>query len=138
MFDPEVDLILHISRGSGNLKQMIKSIAALSIIPVIGLIENMSYFTPKELPENKYYIFGNSGVKNLSEKMNIEFLGEIPLVQSVREAADAGRPAVLQDNTAISNTFMKLAEKIDDQIKKRNVNLPPTKKVDITHQKGCS
>ena len=104
-------------------------------VPVIGLIENMSYFSPKELPENKYYIFGKSGVKNLSEKMNIEFLGEIPIVQSVREAADAGRPAVLQDNTPISNTFMKLASKIDHQIKKRNVNLPPTKKVDITHKK---
>ena len=107
-------------------------------VPVIGLIENMSYFTPKELPENKYYIFGNSGVKNLSEKMNIEFLGEIPIVQSVREAADAGRPAVMQDNTIISNNFLKLASKIDAQIKKRNVNLPPTKKVDITHKKGCS
>ena len=107
-------------------------------VPVIGLIENMSYFSPEELPENKYYIFGKSGVKNLSEKMNIEFLGEIPIVQSVREAADAGRPAVLQDNTPISNTFMNLASKIDHQIKKRNVNLPPTKKVDITHKKGCS
>ena len=107
-------------------------------VPVIGLIENMSYFSPKELPENKYYIFGKSGVKNLSEKMNIEFLGEIPIVQSVREAADAGRPAVMQDNTVISNNFLKLASKIDAQIKKRNVNLPPTKKVDITHKKGCS
>ena len=88
-------------------------------VPVIGLIENMSYFSPKELPENKYYIFGKSGVKNLSEKMNIEFLGEIPIVQSVREAADAGRPAVLQDNTPISNTYMNLASKIDHQIKKK-------------------
>jgi len=70
--------------------------------------------------------------------MNIEFLGEIPIVQSVREAADAGRPAVMQDNTVISNNFLKLASKIDAQIKKRNVILPPTKKVDITHKKGCS
>ena len=107
-------------------------------VPVLGLIENMAYFTPKELPENKYFIFGKSGVKDLSEKMNIEFLGEIPLVQSVREAADAGRPAVLQDKTSISLEFKNLAKKINTQIQKRNVNLPPTKKLGVTHKKGCS
>ena len=107
-------------------------------VPVLGLIENMAYFTPKELPENKYFIFGKSGVKDLSEKMNIEFLGEIPLVQSVREAADAGRPAVLQDDTPISLDFKNLAKKINTQIQKRNVNLPPTTKLGVTHKKGCS
>jgi ATP-binding protein involved in chromosome partitioning len=74
-------------------------------IPVLGLIENMAWFTPAELPENKYYIFGKDGVKDLSEELNLPLLAQIPLVQSVREAADIGRPAVLQDNTDLSLPF---------------------------------
>lgn len=68
-------------------------------IPVLGIVENMSWFTPEELPENKYYIFGKEGAKNLAEEMNVKLLGQIPLVQSIREAGDAGRPAVLQETT---------------------------------------
>jgi ATP-binding protein involved in chromosome partitioning len=70
--------------------------------PVIGIVENMAWFTPAELPENKYYIFGRDGAKNLAKGMGVPFLGAIPLVQSVREAGDAGRPAVYQENTPIS------------------------------------
>ncbi len=79
-------------------------------VPVIGMIENMAWFTPAELPENKYYIFGRDGAKNLAEGMNIPFLGHIPLVQSVREAGDVGRPAVFQENTTTSKAFEELTQ----------------------------
>lgn len=83
-------------------------------IPVVGLIENMSWFTPLELPENKYYIFGRDGVKNLSEGMNIPLLGQVPLVQSIRESSDIGRPAIMQNNTVTSNAFDDLVRKFVD------------------------
>lgn len=76
--------------------------------PVVGIVENMAWFTPAELPENKYYIFGRDGAKNLAEGMGVPFLGAIPLVQSVREAGDAGRPAVYQESTPISIAFDEL------------------------------
>ena len=81
-------------------------------VPVLGLVENMAYFTPKELPDNKYYIFGKSGAKDLASRMNINYLAEIPLVQSIREAGDAGRPAVLQEDTPQSNAFNQLVDQI--------------------------
>ena len=81
-------------------------------VPVLGLVENMSYFTPAELPDNKYYIFGKDGAKELSEKMNTPLLAQIPLVQSIRESGDIGRPAVLQDNTASSNAFEALVDSV--------------------------
>lgn len=74
-------------------------------VPVLGIVENMAWFTPAELPENKYYIFGRDGAKNLAEGMGVPFLGAIPLVQSVREAGDAGRPAVFQENTPTAKAF---------------------------------
>jgi ATP-binding protein involved in chromosome partitioning len=77
-------------------------------VPVVGIVENMAWFTPAELPENKYYIFGRDGAKNLAEGMNVPFLSHIPLVQSVREAGDAGRPAVFQENTPTANAFDEL------------------------------
>lgn len=77
-------------------------------VPVIGIVENMAWFTPAELPENKYFIFGRDGAKNLAEGMNVPFLGHIPLVQSVREAGDAGRPAVFQENTPTAKAFEEL------------------------------
>ena len=85
-------------------------------IPVLGLVENMAYFTPEELPDNKYYIFGKSGVKDLAVEKGINYLAEIPLVQSIREAGDAGRPAVLQDNTAQSKAFDNMVEQVLKQI----------------------
>jgi ATP-binding protein involved in chromosome partitioning len=85
-------------------------------VPVIGIIENMAWFTPAELPENKYYIFGRDGAKNLAEGMNVQFLGHIPLVQSVREAGDSGRPAVFQENTPISQAFDELVRTFVDNV----------------------
>ena len=74
-------------------------------VPVVGLVENMAWFTPAELPDNKYYIFGRDGAKNLAESMNVPLLAQIPLIQSVRESGDIGRPAVLQENTISSKAF---------------------------------
>lgn len=77
-------------------------------VPVIGIIENMAWFTPAELPENKYYIFGRDGAKNLAAGMNVPFLGQLPLVQGVREAGDVGRPAVFQENSPVADAFDEL------------------------------
>ena len=107
-------------------------------VPVLGIIENMAYFTPAELPNNKYYIFGKEGAKILSEQLEIELLAEIPLVQSIREAADAGRPAILQGSTPIALELLRMTKKILKSIEKRNANLAPTKAVELTHSKGCS
>ena len=107
-------------------------------VPVLGMVENMSYFTPEELPDNKYYIFGEGGAKGLAEQMGIDLLAEIPLVQSVREAADAGRPAVLQGATPVALEFLNLAKNVVTAIEKRNVSLPPTSAVETTNEAGCS
>ena len=107
-------------------------------VPVLGIIENMSYFIPPDSQDKKYYIFGNSGAKLLAEDLNISLLAEIPIEQSIREAADAGRPAAMQKNTFTSKIFNKLSNDLVNIIQKRNVNLPPTKRVEITHNKGCS
>lgn len=92
-------------------------------IPILGLVENMSWFTPAELPDNKYYIFGKDGVKDLAEEMNVPLLAQIPLVQSVREASDIGRPAVLQENTAQALSFMALAQHVAQQVAIQNAVL---------------
>lgn len=81
-------------------------------VPIVGLVENMAWFTPAELPENKYYIFGRDGARNLAEGMSIPFLGAIPLVQSVREAGDSGRPAVFQENTPTAQAFEELVRNL--------------------------
>ena len=107
-------------------------------VPVLGMVENMSYFTPEELPDNKYYIFGEGGAKGLAEQMGIDLLAEIPLVQSVREAADAGRPAVLQGATPVALELLNLAKNVVSAIEKRNVSLPPTSAVETTNEAGCS
>lgn len=83
-------------------------------VPVLGIVENMSYFTPEELPNNKYYIFGKEGAKELAVELNVPLLGEIPLVQSIREAADIGRPAILQENTPQALAFKQLVEKVEE------------------------
>ena len=107
-------------------------------VPVLGIIENMSYFTPAELPENKYYIFGEGGAKHLAERMGVALLGEIPLVQSVREAGDVGRPAALQDHTPVSDAFESLTKEVVSELVKRNESLPPTEAIRITTMAGCS
>lgn len=91
-------------------------------VPISGVIENMAWFTPEELPENKYYIFGRDGAKNLAEGMNVPFLGQIPLVQSVREAGDAGRPAVFQENTIISKAIDDIVCKFVENVKPKHSN----------------
>ncbi len=100
-------------------------------VPILGVIENMAYFTPEELPENKYYIFGKEGGKNLSEKFGVPLLGQIPLVQSIRESGDSGLPAVLKDGVT-AEAFQELAESLARRIAIRNANFDTTKKVEIT------
>ena len=107
-------------------------------VPVLGIVENMSYFTPEECPDNKYYIFGKDGGKYLADDIGVTFLGEIPLVQSVRESGDFGRPAALQDNTPIQKAFEQITKNVVEETVKRNKNLPPTEKIQITNQAGCS
>lgn len=91
-------------------------------VPILGIVENMAYFTPAELPNNKYYIFGKGGAKALAEKLGVPLLGEIPLVQSICEAGDAGRPAVMQDNTPQALAFMQLASNVAQQVSIVNAN----------------
>ena len=107
-------------------------------VPVLGIIENMAYFTPAELPENKYYIFGKHGAKNLAEDMGIPFLGELPLVQSIREAGDIGRPAALQVATPLETAFEKITQNVVQETVNRNTSLPPTEAIKITTMAGCS
>jgi ATP-binding protein involved in chromosome partitioning len=88
-------------------------------VPVLGIVENMAWFTPAELPENKYYIFGKEGAKHLAEKIGVNLLGQIPLVQSIREAGDAGRPAVLQGNTPQAISLMEMTNNIVSAIEEK-------------------
>ena len=106
-------------------------------VPVLGIIENMAYFTPEELPSNKYYIFGKQGAESLAEDKNVPFLGALPLVQSVREAADIGRPAALQEGTPVQRSITEVTQNLVTQLLKRNTTLPPTKAVAITNMVGC-
>ena len=94
----------------------------------------MAYFTPEELPDNKYYIFGKDGAKALAEELEIPLLGEVPIVQSIREAADVGRPAVLQEDSPVSKALMDIVYNVVEQTENRNNALPPTAKVNITAQ----
>lgn len=106
-------------------------------VPVLGLVENMSYFTPSELPENKYYIFGKDGAKHLAEDEKTRFLGEIPLVQSIRESGDVGHPISLQNNTPLEAAFKEIAKNMIDELVKRNADLPPTEIVRMSTMAGC-
>ena len=107
-------------------------------VPVLGIVENMAYFTPAELPENKYYIFGKEGAKHLAEDLEVPFLGEMPLVQSIREAGDAGRPAALQTATPVEKAFEELTKKVVSEVVARNKTMPPTEAIKITTMAGCS
>ncbi|MCK0124788.1 Mrp/NBP35 family ATP-binding protein [Gelidibacter sp. F2691] len=107
-------------------------------VPVLGIIENMAYFTPEELPENKYYIFGKEGAKHLAEDLKVPFLGEIPLVQSIREAGDVGRPAAMQTATPLQAAFEKITQNVVQEVVRRNDDLPPTEAIKITTMAGCS
>jgi ATP-binding protein involved in chromosome partitioning len=107
-------------------------------VPVLGIVENMAYFTPLELPENKYYIFGEGGAKNLAKDLEVPFLGELPIVQSVREAGDIGRPAAMQEGTEVVEIITDITRNIVTQVIKRNDNLPATEAIKITTMAGCS
>jgi ATP-binding protein involved in chromosome partitioning len=106
-------------------------------VPVLGIVENMSYFTPEELPNNKYYIFGRDGARYLAEDIGVPFLGGLPLVQSLREAGDVGRPAVLQGG-ATEDAFTSITQSVITELVQRNKELPPTEIVKITTMAGCS
>ena len=107
-------------------------------VPVLGIIENMAYFTPEELPENKYYIFGKEGAKNLAADLQVPLLGEVPLVQSIREAGDYGRPAALQTASVLESIFESITRNVVQETVKRNENLAPTEAIKITTMAGCS
>ncbi|MEX2234443.1 MAG: Mrp/NBP35 family ATP-binding protein [Cyclobacteriaceae bacterium] len=99
-------------------------------VPILGVVENMAYFTPEELPQNRYYIFGKDGGKNLSEKHNVPLLGQIPLVQSIRESGDSGLPAALKPGPT-GEAFRQLAQALARQIAIRNANFVSTQKVEL-------
>lgn len=101
-------------------------------VPILGLVENMSWFTPAELPENKYYIFGRDGGKELAQELGVPLLGQIPLIQSVCEAGDAGAPAALEEKGLLGIYFHTLAENISEQVSRRNAEQAPTQRVEIT------
>ena len=107
-------------------------------VPVLGIVENMAYFTPEELPDNKYYIFGKDGAKHLAEDITTKFLGEVPLVQSIRESGDVGHPVALQENTSLEKAFTEITKAMVSELLNRNANLPPTEVVRITTMSGCS
>lgn len=102
-------------------------------VPVLGIVENMSWFTPEELPDNKYYIFGKEGCKKLAEKMGIPLLGQIPIVQGIMESGDSGEPAAIDADGPAGKAFHQLAAAVREAVEKRNRDLEPTKKVEIKH-----
>lgn len=107
-------------------------------VPVIGFVENMAWFTPAELPENKYYIFGKQGVENLASELDVELLGQIPIVQSICESGDSGNPIVTSNNSLINESFNLCAEKVISQINKRNAEKLMSQKVEIDeNEQGC-
>lgn len=99
-------------------------------VPILGVIENMAYFTPEELPDNRYYIFGKDGGKNLADKYNVPLLGQIPLVQGIRESGDSGLPAVMKEGVT-GDAFSTLAETLARHIAIRNANFTQTKRVEL-------
>ena len=101
-------------------------------VPIIGLVENMSYFTPHELPDNKYYIFGKDGGKNLAEEFDIPFLGQIPIVQSIREGGDSGIPIMMSEDELTKQAFIDFAGNAARGIAMRNANLEPTQIQEIS------
>jgi ATP-binding protein involved in chromosome partitioning len=106
-------------------------------VPILGLVENMAWFTPDELPDKKYYIFGKDGCKNLSAELNINFLGHIPIVESIRENGDIGTPSALQ-NSLVGEMFRQLGENVAQRVEERNATIAPTKVVEMSDQAGCS
>jgi ATP-binding protein involved in chromosome partitioning len=107
-------------------------------VPILGIIENMAWFTPEELPDNKYYIFGKGGVEKVAKKFDIPVLGQIPIVQSIREGGDLGAPAAIAGHDVQKEEFASLATLVSEKIEERNAKLDPTKVVEITNTDGCA
>ena len=101
-------------------------------VPILGLVENMAWFTPAELPENRYYIFGKEGVKRLAEEMNVPLLGQIPIVQSICNSGDEGEPVAVHADSLTGIAFRNLAEAVVRETERRNAELKPTEIVKIT------
>ena len=99
-------------------------------VPILGLIENMAWFTPAELPDNRYYIFGKEGGKRMAEELNVPLLAQVPLVMGIREGGDNGQPAVLQTETASAQLFLSLAQKVVTLVRRRNQEQPKTQRVE--------
>ena len=114
-----------------------KAVAMLKMdnikVPVLGLVENMSWFTPKNHPEEKYFIFGEDGGENLAKSLDLEFLGKVPLVESIRQSGDVGRPAVLQQETIVEKYYNNICDKLILNIEERNAKLDPTKVVGVEY-----
>jgi len=100
-------------------------------VPIIGLVENMAYFTPAELPNNKYYIFGKDGGKRLADEFDLNFLGQIPIVQSIREGGDNGVPVMVSDDAITKKAFEDFSDKAVRSIAMRNADIPVTKTLEI-------
>ena len=100
-------------------------------VPILGLVENMAWFTPAELPENKYYIFGKDGCKNLAKEMGVPLLAQIPMVQSICESGDDGKPSALDENTMTGQAFINLAQAVVTTVNRRNKEQGPTKVVEV-------
>ncbi len=100
-------------------------------VPILGMIENMSWFTPEELPNNKYYIFGKDGASKLAEKQNVPLLGQVPIVQNIRESGDTGNPIALDEKSIIGSLFAEICSKVEEQVSVRNFKMDPTKVVEI-------
>ena len=104
-------------------------------VPIIGLVENMSYFTPAELPDHKYYIFGKEGGKRLAEEYDLPFLGQIPLVQSIREGGDIGVPAMLNDDEITRNAFLEFAGTVARSVSMRNAHMKSEEVAEVVEEK---
>lgn len=101
-------------------------------VPVLGLVENMAWFTPEELPDNKYYIFGKDGGVKLAKELGLPILGQIPIVQGIREGGDSGNPVAFNEQSPSGKAFMELANNVIREVENRNANLDPTKKVKLS------
>jgi ATP-binding protein involved in chromosome partitioning len=100
-------------------------------VPVLGIVENMAYFSPPDEPEKRYHIFGKDGAKKLAEELDVPLLGEIPLVQSICESGDSGHPAVLRENTPQAVAYMDMARKVAQQVSIQNAKVPKAKVADV-------
>ena len=100
-------------------------------VPILGLVENMAWFTPAELPQNRYYIFGKEGAKKLAAEMKVPLIGQIPIVQSICEGGDDGKPVALNEDTVTGQAFIQLAEELVRQTEKRNAEQAPTRIVEV-------